>query len=140
MTDDWCCVSKTAASKTRSSPAMCPTVRSKCLRIWYFFMIRSPTLSSLLRNRKTSFTLICCGNLLKSFRGYAQRGGQVFVSTHSPEFLNGVKLGEVFCLVKKDGFSNVVRPDNNETLRNLVNGGETPGYLWRQGLFEEMMG
>ena len=78
--------------------------------------------------------------LAEEFRGYAQRGGQVFVSTHSPEFLNGVKLGEVFCLVKKDGFSNVVRPDNNETLRNLVNGGDTPGRLWRQGLFEEMMG
>ena len=78
--------------------------------------------------------------LAEEFRGYAQRGGQVFVSTHSPEFLNGVKLGEVFCLVKKDGFSNVVRPDNNETLRSLVNGGETPGRLWRQGLFEKMMG
>ena len=78
--------------------------------------------------------------LAEEFRGYAQRGGQVFVSTHSPEFLNGVKLGEVFCLVKKDGFSNVVRPNNNETLRSLVNGGDTPGRLWRQGLFEEMMG
>lgn len=78
--------------------------------------------------------------LAEEFRGYAQRGGQVFVSTHSPEFLNGVKLGEVFCLVKKDGFSTVVRPNNNETLRSLVNGGDTPGRLWRQGLFEEMMG
>ena len=78
--------------------------------------------------------------LAEEFRGYAQRGGQVFVSTHSPEFLNGVKLEEVFCLVKKDGFSNVVRPNNNETLRSLVNGGDTPGRLWRQGLFEEMMG
>ena len=78
--------------------------------------------------------------LAEEFRGYAQRGGQVFVSTHSPEFLNGVELDEVFCLVKKDGFSNVVRPINSETLRSLVNGGETPGRLWRQGLFEEMMG
>ena len=78
--------------------------------------------------------------LAEEFRGYAQRGGQVFVSTHSPEFLNGVELGEVFCLVKKDGFSNVIRPNNSETVRNLVNGGEVPGRLWRQGLFEEVMG
>ena len=74
--------------------------------------------------------------LAEEFRAYAQRGGQVFVSTHSPEFLNGVELGEVFCLVKKDGFSSVVRPSNSETLRNLVNGGEPPGRLWRQGLLE----
>ena len=78
--------------------------------------------------------------LAEEFRGYAQRGGQVFVSTHSPEFLNGVELGEVFCLVKKDGFSDVVRPNDSETVRSLVNGGETPGRLWRQGLFEEVMG
>ena len=78
--------------------------------------------------------------LAEEFRGYAQRGGQVFVSTHSPEFLNGVELGEVFCLVKKDGFSNVIRPNNSETVRSLVNGGEAPGRLWRQGLFEEVMG
>ena len=77
--------------------------------------------------------------LAEEFRKYAQRGGQVFVSTHSPEFLNGVKLSEVFCLVKEDGFSKVVRPSNSDTLRDLVNGGETPGRLWRQGLFEEVL-
>ena len=76
--------------------------------------------------------------LAEEFRGYASRGGQVFVSTHSPEFLNGVELGEVFCLVKKDGFSTIVRPSNSETVRSLVNGGEPPGRLWRQGLFEEV--
>ena len=74
--------------------------------------------------------------LSEEFRNYTKEDGQVFVSTHSPEFLNGVELGEVFCLVKEDGFSKVVRPDNSDTLRNLVNGGETPGRLWRQGLLE----
>ena len=74
--------------------------------------------------------------LAEEFRGYASRGGQVFISTHSPEFLNGVELDEVFCLVKEDGFSQVVRPSNNENLRSLVNGGDPPGRLWRQGLLE----
>ena len=74
--------------------------------------------------------------LAEEFRDYARRGGQVFVSTHSPEFLNGVNLGEVFCLVKEDGFSKVVRPGDSETLRSLVNGGDAPGRLWRQGLLE----
>ena len=75
--------------------------------------------------------------LAEEFRRYTNKGGQVFVSTHSPEFLNGVGLGEIFCLVKEDGFSKVVRPNNSETLRDLVNGGELPGRLWKQGLLEE---
>jgi predicted ATPase len=74
--------------------------------------------------------------LAEEFRGYACRGGQVFVSTHSPEFLNGVKLDEVFCLVKTDGFTKVFRPSTSETLRNLVNGGELPGRLWKQVILE----
>jgi len=35
--------------------------------------------------------------LAEEFRSYANRGGQVFVSTHSPDFLNATKLDEVFC-------------------------------------------
>ena len=73
--------------------------------------------------------------LAEEFRDYAQRGGQVFVSTHSPEFLNGVELNEIFCLVKKDGFTNVVRVSKSETLSNLVEEGDLPGALWTQGLF-----
>ena len=30
--------------------------------------------------------------LIEEFRDYAGRGGQVFVSTHSPDFLNGAEL------------------------------------------------
>ena len=77
--------------------------------------------------------------LAEEFRTYAQRGGQVFVSTHSPEFLNGVELSEVFCLVKEDGFSKVVRPGDNDALRAMVNGGEPPGRLWRQGWFDGVL-
>ena len=77
--------------------------------------------------------------LAEEFRTYAKRGGQAFVSTHSPEFLNGVELGEIFCLVKEKGFSKVVRPSDNSNLRDLVNGGETPGRLWRQGRFDEIL-
>ena len=75
--------------------------------------------------------------LAEEFRDYARRGGQVFVSTHSPEFLNGVELDEIFYLVKKDGFTDVVRVSKSETLSNLVEEGDLPGALWKQGLFEE---
>ena len=73
--------------------------------------------------------------LAEEFRAYAQRGGQVFVSTHSTDFLNGVELDEIFWLVKRDGFSMVKRASDSELLRSLV-AGSLPGRLWRQNLFE----
>jgi len=74
--------------------------------------------------------------LAEEFRDYARRGGQVFVSTHSPDFLNGVRLEEIYWLVKRKGFTSVHRAFENENLRNLVGAGDLPGALWRQGLFE----
>jgi predicted ATPase len=74
--------------------------------------------------------------LVEEFRDYARRGGQVFVSTHSPEFLNGAKLDEVYWLVKRNGFTVVERACESELLRNLVAEGDLPGTLWKQGLFE----
>ena len=76
--------------------------------------------------------------LSDEFRSYAKRGGQVFVSSHSPEFLDSVKLDEVFCIVKENGFSKVVRPSDSEHLRQMANGeGIPPGRFWRQGLRED---
>jgi len=74
--------------------------------------------------------------LVEEFREYARRGGQVFVSTHSPDFLNGAKLDEIFWLVKEGGFTTVRRASESETLRNLIKEGDLPGALWKQGLFE----
>ena len=74
--------------------------------------------------------------LIEEFRDYARRGGQAFVSTHSPDFLNGAQLNEVFWLRKVDGFSRVHRASDSELLRDLFDGGDPPGALWRQRLFE----
>ncbi|HPQ71417.1 MAG TPA: AAA family ATPase [bacterium] len=74
--------------------------------------------------------------LVEEFRDYARRGGQVFISTHSPEFLNSAQLEEIYWLVKKNGFTTAQRASENETLRNLVQEGDLPGTLWKQGLFE----
>ncbi|MFH1135550.1 MAG: AAA family ATPase [Pseudomonadota bacterium] len=74
--------------------------------------------------------------LVEEFRDYARRGGQVFVSTHSPDFLNGAGLEEIYYLVKKDGFSTVKRASESALLRGLVAEGDLPGSLWKQGLFE----
>ena len=74
--------------------------------------------------------------LVEEFRDYARRGGQVFVSTHSPEFLNGAQLDEIYWLVKKDGFATVQKAADSDLLRQLVAEGDLPGALWKQGLFE----
>lgn len=74
--------------------------------------------------------------LVEEFRSYARRGGQVFVSTHSPEFINGAELDEIFWLVKRDGFTEVRRASDSELLKNLVAEGDLPGALWKQGLFQ----
>ena len=74
--------------------------------------------------------------LAEEFRSYAERGGQVFVSTHSPDFLNGLELSEIFWLVKRNGESTIRRASDSELLRKLVKEGDLPGALWKQGLFE----
>ena len=74
--------------------------------------------------------------LAEEFRDYARRGGQVFVATHSPDFLNAAEVDEVFYLVKQNGFSTVRKASESELLRDLVDEGDLPGSLWKQGLFE----
>lgn len=74
--------------------------------------------------------------LAEEFRDYARSGGQVFVSTHSPDFLNGLKLDEIFWLLKKDGFTTVRRASDSDLLRRLAEEGDLPGALWKQGLLE----
>ncbi|MEO5336521.1 MAG: AAA family ATPase [Magnetospirillum sp. WYHS-4] len=73
--------------------------------------------------------------LAEEFQEYAQRGGQAFVSTHSPDFLNAVPLESIYWLEKVAGYTRFVKASGDETLRNLIREGDRPGYLWSQGLF-----
>ena len=74
--------------------------------------------------------------LAEEFDSYAHRGGQVFVSTHSPDFLNAVPLESIFWLTKEQGITKISKATDNEILVNLVQSGDLPGYLWNQGWFE----
>jgi predicted ATPase len=74
-------------------------------------------------------------DLAEEFRAYANRGGQVFVSTHSPDFLNATRLEEVFWLVKENGFSQVRRARDDTQLAAYMNEGDQMGYLWEHGFF-----
>ena len=75
--------------------------------------------------------------LVEEFRDYARRGGQVFASTHSPDFLNGAELDEIFYLAKERGFTSVRRASDSDLLKALIDEGDLPGALWRQGFFKE---
>jgi predicted ATPase len=74
--------------------------------------------------------------LAEEFRDYARKGGQVFVSTHSPDFLNGCEIDEVFWLKKEKGYTVVRRASEDEQIRKYMDDGDKLGYLWRQGFFE----
>lgn len=74
-------------------------------------------------------------DLAEEFRAYAERGGQVFVTTHSPDFLNAVELGEVFWLVKTAGYTSVHRAQDDAQLKAYMAEGDQMGYLWTSGLF-----
>lgn len=74
--------------------------------------------------------------LAEEFRDYARRGGQVFISSHSPDFLNALTLNEIYCLRKEAGFTQASCAADSENLRSLFDAGDLPGYLWKQGLFE----
>ncbi len=74
--------------------------------------------------------------LAEEFRAYANRGGQVFVSSHSPDFLNAVRLDEVFWLVKRRGFTEIRRARDDERISAFMADGDRMGSLWKQGFFE----
>lgn len=73
--------------------------------------------------------------LVEELRDYAARGGQIFVSTHSPDLVNQCEIDEVFWLEKRAGVALAHRARDHEQLRAFVAEGDLPGYLWRQGLF-----
>ncbi len=74
--------------------------------------------------------------LAEEFRAYAERGGQVFVSSHSPDFLNAVKLDEVYWLSKEKGCTHIKRARDDEQVASFMAEGDQMGYLWKQGFFE----
>lgn len=76
--------------------------------------------------------------LAEEFRIYANRGEQVFVSTHSPDFLNAVEVNEVFYLSKNNGYTTIKRASEDEQIKAYMDGGDKMGYLWKQGFFDQL--
>ena len=60
----------------------------------------------------------------------------MFVSSHSPDFLNAVRLDEVFWLVKRQGFTEIRRARDDERISAFMADGDQMGRLWKQGFFD----
>ncbi len=73
--------------------------------------------------------------LLEEFRLYAKKGGQVFVSSHSPDLLNAASIEEVFWLVKKEGYTKINRTSEFPEIVALFKEGDKLGYLWKENYF-----
>ncbi|MDR1084792.1 MAG: AAA family ATPase [Deltaproteobacteria bacterium] len=80
------------------------------------------------------------GGLIEEFRQYSVSDdgndyGQVFISTHSPDLLEGVRLEELYCMGKgDDSYTTIQRAIDNDQIRALVAGGDSLGYLWNHDL------
>lgn len=60
---------------------------------------------------------------------------QLLVTTHSPYFLDGARLADVRILERDErGHTTVFEPDKE--LKELVDQGASPGYLWLSGHFQ----
>lgn len=75
--------------------------------------------------------------LAEEFRHYSNIGGQVFISTHSTDFLNAIRLSELYCLVKKAGYTKIVRASDLPLVRSLCQEGDLLGAFWSQGILLE---
>ncbi|MCF8004111.1 MAG: AAA family ATPase [Chromatiaceae bacterium] len=73
--------------------------------------------------------------LAEEFRAYAEQGGQVLVSTHSPDFLNATRLDEVYWLVREQGSTKIKRARDDEQIAAFMAEGDQMGYLWKEGFF-----
>ncbi len=69
--------------------------------------------------------------LLEEFRLYAKKDGQVFITSHSPDFINAAELEEVFWLQKVDGFTQIFQARNDPRISAQFKAGNPMGYLWK---------
>lgn len=73
--------------------------------------------------------------LLEEFRLYAEQGGQVFLTTHSPDLLDAAGLEEVFWLTKEEGYTTTHRVADNLYIKVQFEAGNPLGYLWKSDMF-----
>lgn len=74
--------------------------------------------------------------LLEEFRLYGEKGGQVFITSHSPDLINAAELHEVFWLEKKAGYTQIYRAQDDVHIKAQFEVGNPLGYLWKSKMFQ----
>lgn len=74
--------------------------------------------------------------LAEEFRAYANAGGQVFISSHSPDFVNALDIDELFWLTKRNGYTAINRAKDDKIVVELFKNGDLLGELWNQRYFK----
>ncbi len=74
--------------------------------------------------------------LLEEFRLYGEKGGQVFITSHSPDLINAAELHEVFWLEKKTGYTQIYRAQDDVHIKAQFEAGNPLGYLWKSKMFQ----
>lgn len=72
--------------------------------------------------------------LAEEFRIYTESGGQVFISTHAPEFVNALRIDEVYAISKKEGYSQIYSASDKPLVKSLYDAGDQLGQLWIQNI------
>ena len=107
----------------------------------YLLLLEDPEPYSLVCIEEPENGLYCklLGVLTQEFRSYASNGrSQVFITTHQPFLVNGLKADEVWILEKQaDGFSTISRASDNELVKNMFDAGLPLGDLWYSDYLSE---
>ena len=75
--------------------------------------------------------------LAEEFRVYSLNGGQVFISSHSPDFLNATCIEELYYMIKENGFTRIYKASDNREVKELYDCGDKLGFLWSEGLLSD---
>ena len=96
----------------------------------YLVLLNDPNKHALLciEEPENQLYLELLEELAEEFRLYANSGAQVFISTHSPDFLNAIALDEIFYFEKRDGFTTIHKASDNALAKSLYEAGDLPLY------------
>jgi predicted ATPase len=68
--------------------------------------------------------------LAEEFRAYTNRGGQLFVTSYSPAFMDTLRLEELFKIEKKGGKSRIQAAKDDHIVKKGYEVGDSLGRLW----------
>lgn len=68
--------------------------------------------------------------LAEEFRAYTNRGGQLFVTSYSPAFMDTLRLEELFKIERKDGKSRIKAAKDDDIVQKGYEIGDSLGRLW----------